>query len=83
MNNISDKDAMQLKEFAEYCKLKGHAPQNWLFELWQAAYESCLSEFEQVAQCYVNSDGECEEIEYTGSMEQWDDDFTPLFTRKV
>ena len=37
---------------------------------------------EPVAWCYVNTDGECEQIDY-GSTNPGDDCFTPLFAGKV
>jgi hypothetical protein len=93
MNNISDKEAMREK-FEEFHRKENGEIYNYRryvngsyisrglrddFTIYQAAYESCLSEFEQVGK--VNGhDG-------TGgySVDFTNDDLksrTPLFTRK-
>jgi hypothetical protein len=95
MNNISDKDAMREK-FEEFHRKENGEIYNYRryvngsyisqglrddFKIYQAAYESCLSEFEQVAVF-----GEAEQIHRTDAGKtaemQAHSIGTPLFTRK-
>lgn len=90
MNNISDKEAMLREKFIAWHKTKYTGsryqeidgkfldPRLTLdYEIWQAATESCLSEFEQ---CYVTKQGS--KLVVDGDVTRFLADDTPLYTRK-
>jgi hypothetical protein len=92
MNNISCKEAMRkkfLEKYPEPTKFIYAHQQQELFEkwhakwgAWQAAYESCLSEFEQVG--VMDKFDDMQSVEWAKSFPKEAQSYTtPLFTRRL